>query len=223
MSLITAVRMRYGASYAGSLLMSPVSTTRLRRLIGTSNPPWRVHVGAGGVRLPGWVNTDMHWQNPYWLDITKPWPFPEGTVTHVYADNVIEHLPLAAGRAFLRNSFAAMAPGGRIRLVTPDARAAAEAYLSQSAAGTQLERMRRRGHQAEHPVDLLRYQFSMWGHARGYVYDASSLQGELESAGFVGAGEQKLGESDDPDFRDLDSRKDAEEYQFAIEAAKPVS
>jgi predicted SAM-dependent methyltransferase len=162
----------------------------------------------------------MYWRNPYWLDVTKPWPFPGGTVTHVYADNVIEHLPLAAGRMFLRNSVSALAPGGRIRIVTPDAHAAAEAYISGDAAPW-LEKMRQRGHQADHPVDLLRFEFSMWGHHRGYVYDPSTLRQEMENAGLVDVVGAELGESEDQAFRDLDSRKDAGEFQFSLEGTKP--
>jgi predicted SAM-dependent methyltransferase len=218
--MLTGDRIRYGMSYAGNILSWPVSARRLRRLIEASDPPWRVHVGAGNVELPGWVNTDMCWRNPYWLDAAKPWPFPEGTVSHVYADNVVEHLPLAAGRAFLSNSLCAMKPGGKIRLVTPDARAAAEAYVSGNAAPW-LESMRHQGHPVEHPVDLLRFEFSMWGHHRGYVYDAPTLRREMERAGFVGVVEPQLGESEDPAFRNLDSRQDLGEFQFALEGTKP--
>jgi hypothetical protein len=68
------------------------STRRLRELIAASSPPWNVHIGAGGVELPGWVNTDVNWPTRYWLDATRRWPFGEGTVARVFSDNVIEHL-----------------------------------------------------------------------------------------------------------------------------------
>ena len=86
-----------------------------------SSPPWKVHIGAGLVELAGWVNTDVSPRCPYWLDMRRPWPFPNGSVRMVFSDNVIEHLSLTDGRAFLKNAREAMMPGGIIRTSTPDA------------------------------------------------------------------------------------------------------
>ena len=62
--------------------------------------PLKINVGAGGSQLAGWINTDVTWRNHY-LNLMEPWPVPSESVAFVYADNVIEHLALAAGRALL--------------------------------------------------------------------------------------------------------------------------
>ena len=45
-----------------------------------------------------------------WLDLSKPWPVPPGSVSHIYADNVIEHFSLSMVRAVLKNAFDVLAP-----------------------------------------------------------------------------------------------------------------
>ncbi len=151
---------------------------RLGRYLSETSPPWNVHIGAGTIELPeGWVNTDVSPRCRYWLDVTQPWPFPNGSVGMVFSDNVIEHLSLDGGRAFLRNARRAMAPAGIIRICTPDALGSVRAYLDNPE--KHLAAMRVAGMQAEHPVDLIRSAFSLWGHHRGYVYDEQALTAEL--------------------------------------------
>ena len=49
------------------------------------------------------------------LDATTRWPLEDSSVSHVYADNVIEHITLDAGRAMLAEASGACSPGGVIR------------------------------------------------------------------------------------------------------------
>ncbi len=167
----------------------------------------RVHVGAGGVSLPGWTNTDVDGTADYFLDATAPWPLPESSLSHVYADNVIEHLQLPAARSFLLNARKALRPRGIIRLVTPDVRTSAEAYVS---GGTELDaivdRHARHGYNVSYPVDILRILFAESGHHAGYLFDEDCLRQELELAGFVRINRCAPGESDDPALMGLDAR-----------------
>ena len=89
----------------------------------------RIHVGAGPVRLDGWLNTDIGESAEYHLDATKPWPLDAGSVAYIFSDNMIEHLTLDEARAFLREARAAMADGAWLRIVTPDPGGVARAYL----------------------------------------------------------------------------------------------
>ena len=183
---------------------------RLRSAIEREAGPVKVSFGAGTVDLPGWIDTDYTWRAEHCLDVTRPWPVPAGSIDFVYADQVIEHFPLHVGRAVLRNAFEAMAPGGRIRLATPDVERTARLYLAGgSTAAGHLARHRRRGYSAEHPVDLLRVTFCENGHE--FCFDEASLTAELEGAGFTDIRRHEVGESDVPDFRQLESRADATE------------
>ncbi len=149
---------------------------RLRRLLATSRPPYRVELGSGLVRRDGWVSTDVWARAPLHLDATRPWPFPPGTVSHVYGDNMIEHVPLEGARALFGHALRALRPGGRIRFVTPDARRCAEIYLEGGElAQAQFEAHRGAGTRMEHAVDILRAVFVEYEHDRGYAWDFESL------------------------------------------------
>lgn len=205
-------------------LNRPVATARLRRLVADTPPPYRILLGAGPATRPGWINTDVSFRAKYWLDATREWPFPAGTVSHVYADNMIEHLTLSGARSFLRCARAAMMPGGVIRLVTPDVEACARIYLGGAEAQERhLARQRRHGYLAEHPVDILRLIFTESGHHAGYLWDEAAMRAELAAAAFAGIQRFGVDESDDEALRGLEHRTSAEEAatSLVIEASVP--
>lgn len=185
-------------------LRSELRRQRLRRR-GLPVDARLVHVGAGTVKIPGWVDTDIDGSAPYYLDALRPWPV--AGVTHVFADNVIEHFTLDDARQVLRHARAAMAPGGMIRLVTPDAETNARAYIEGGPdLEALLERHRANGYAMAYPADVLRPIFSLNGHADGYLFDERSLTVELEAAGFVDVHREHVGESCDEVFRGIDAR-----------------
>ena len=197
---------------------------RLRRFLAGSSPPYRVELGAGAVRREGWIPTDVWWRARYHLDATRPWPFPPGSVSHVYADNMIEHVPIDGGRALLRHAVSALEPGGRIRLVTPDVEKCAEVYLERGdLARAQLDAHRGAGTRVEHSVDILRGVFIEYEHYRGYAWDFDSLNAELGAAGFTSIERCELEDSADPVLRGLESRVLPADRvtMLAVEARRP--
>jgi predicted SAM-dependent methyltransferase len=183
-----------------------------------------VELGAGGVRREGWIQTDVSPDAHHHLDATRGWPFPSVSVSHVYADNVIEHVTLDGGRALLREAHRVLVPGGRIRLVTPDAERCAEVYLERGElAEAQLDAHRGAGTRVEHFVDILRGVFIEYDHLRGYAYDLEALRAELEGAGFESIERCDLQESSDPELRGLEWRVLPVDRltMLVVEAAKP--
>jgi predicted SAM-dependent methyltransferase len=202
---------------------APLLSRRFQRAVATMPSPVLVNVGAGNVRLEGWVNTDIAWWSQMYLDLTKPWPVPPGSVDRIYGDNVIEHFSLEVARDVLRHCHDALRPGGAIRLATPDVERTARAYLDDPRlTADHLDRHRRHGYNAEHPVDMLRVTFVYHGHHRGYCFDWAALSAELSSAGFVDIRRHDAGESDDPVFRALERRDEPTEAatELIVEARK---
>ncbi len=184
-----------------------VGSIRLRRLVARTPSPYRLELGAHDVRHGGWIPTDVWWRSRYHLDATGPWPVPPSSISHVDADNVIEHVPLDGARTLLRQAARAMVPGGRIRLVTPDVRRCAEVYLEGGElARAQLDAHRGAGTRVEHDVDILRGVFIEYEHSRGYAWDFRALATELGAAGFTAIERCELGESEDSALRGLEWR-----------------
>jgi predicted SAM-dependent methyltransferase len=204
-------------------LRAPLLSRRFQRAVAAKSHPVKVNVGAGSISLPGWINTDVAWNYPLYLDLTKPWPVPPGSIDRIYADNVIEHFPLHVGRKVLRHCFDALCAGGGIRLATPDVERTARAYLENpQLTAAHLDRHRRQGYPADHPVDMLRITYSYHGHHRGYCFDWSALSAELAAAGFVGVSRYEAGNSEDPAFCGLEARHEPTEAatELIVEARK---
>lgn len=202
----------------------PFSTRRFKQAVARAGTQARINVGGAGHPLSGWINTDVSWRAPHYLDLAKPWPIPAGTVAAIYGDNVIEHLPLEVGRVALRHAFTALRPGGWIRLATPDAERTARAYLDDPAlTDSHLARHRRAGYTVDHSVDMLRVTFAEAGHHLGYIYDFESLSAELAGAGFTDVTRREAGEVGNEVFEQLESRTEPTEVatELVIEARRP--
>lgn len=216
--------MKQGVRSGIARARKPFGQRALKKLITETQPPYRIMIGASRTFADGWISTDVSWRARYYLDATKPWPVPIGSVSHVYADNVIEHLTLAQARLFLEHASDALMATGKIRLVTPDIRGLATLYLDgPTELRTEvLERSRAQGLVAEHDVDLLRVPFTEHGHHRGYLWDADALAAELRTAGFDVITFPEVLQSTDPTLRDLESRRDAASRisQLVVEASK---
>jgi predicted SAM-dependent methyltransferase len=202
---------------------TPLAKSRLTRTLRDAPRPVKLEIG-GLTPRPGWVITNVNAVTKHYLDATSRWPLEDASCSHVYADNVIEHLPLAAGRAMLAEAYRCLRPGGRIRLVTPDLRRHVDLYLEGRAALTsslaQAYRDLPWDLTVEHPVDLVRIPIASFEHYLGYLYDFDALDAELTRAGFSGTARYEIGQSDDPELRGLDQRTDEGPGQIAVEAVR---
>ena len=207
-------------------LRAPVLSRRFRRAVANSPSPVKVNVGAGTVPMPGWINTDVLWRSEMYLDLTRPWPVPAGSIDRIYGDNVIEHFLLENARDVLRYCYQALRPGGAIRLATPDLERTARAYLHDlELTSAHLDRHRRAGYPAEHPADMLRVTYAYHGHHEGYIFDWDALSAELARAGFTDVRRFEVGQSDDPEFKGLETRSEPTDAatELIVEGRKEAS
>ncbi|MDT4938986.1 MAG: hypothetical protein QOG80_2657 [Pseudonocardiales bacterium] len=214
-------RLRAVARAAVRTVNTPVAKLRLSRSLRSAQRPIKLEIG-GLTPRDGWVITNVNAVTRNYLDATRRWPLEDGAVSHVYADNVIEHIPLAAARVMLAEAYRCLQPGGVIRLITPDIRTHVEMYLSgsaplDSAAGRHYRDL---GLVVEHPIDMIRIPIGSFGHHTGYVYDFDTLDEELKRAGFHSAVRCELGTSQHAAFADLDQRGHEGGAQIAVEAIK---
>jgi predicted SAM-dependent methyltransferase len=199
----------------------PVATARCRRALDRAPRPFRLEIG-GLHKRAGWVITNVNAITPHYLDATKPWPIEDAALSRVYADNMIEHVPLEAGRAMFAEAYRCLQPGGVIRLVTPDLRKHVDLYLAgaPSVRSEVGDSYRAWGLTVEHPVDLLRIPIGSFGHHVGYLYDFDTLKAELEAAGFNEVVECPINDSAHDDLKSMDQRTGESAAQMAVEATR---
>jgi predicted SAM-dependent methyltransferase len=105
----------------------------------------KLNLGCGNQVVPGWVNVDyalgarlatapvlgaavrklgpfrMSWDPRIHIhDLTKPLPWPAGTVDAVYSSHTVEHMTRDDGRRLVAEAFRVLKPGGVLRVVVPD-------------------------------------------------------------------------------------------------------
>jgi hypothetical protein len=109
-------------------------------------------------------------------------------------------------------------PGGRIRVVTPDAETSARVYLERSDATDRLLAYIRDEEDAaaRYPVDVLNAAAHWYSHHEGYMWDFDALNAEMEAAGFSDIRRCPPNVSDDLHFARIPAR--ANITQLAVEA-----
>ncbi|MGW5053888.1 class I SAM-dependent methyltransferase [Actinokineospora sp. NPDC004072] len=122
------------------------------------------------------------------LDICAPLPIEDGALDWVYAEHLIEHVPLAEGIGWLREVRRVLAPGGLLRLTTPDL----AAYIAGYSGGGFYAKHRRRVRLALGEVAppmptrrafMVNQIFYLYGHR--WIYDYDELAHALTQAGFT--------------------------------------
>ena len=143
------------------------------------------------------------------LDISKPLPFVDASVSWVYAEHLIEHVPLTTSVSWLTEVHRVLRPGGLLRLTTPDLAKYVEGY---SEGSKFFAKHRRRVNLAigvappmpARTAFMFNQIFYLYGHR--WLYDLPELQYVLGRAGFDPAAVRECGyrEGSRPDVAQLD-------------------
>jgi len=141
--------------------------------------------GAGTEPGPVYLVDDVHRFTQ--LDITEPLPFDDASVDWVYAEHLIEHVPLGTVIAWLREVRRVLRPGGVVRLTTPDLERYVQGYLDQRGGFFARHRRRLRTLRVGPPMPerrafMINQIFYHFGHR--WIYDEAELRHALSTAGF---------------------------------------
>jgi predicted SAM-dependent methyltransferase len=197
-------------------------TTSKRRVLGTdrtiiqqyfaAHQVRKLHLGAGGNRLDGWLNSDYFpkVEGVLHLDARGRFPFADAQFDYVFSEHMIEHLAFAKGAAMLKECHRVLKPGGRVRISTPaleflvaladeDRLPVQSAYIewaTQKFVKT-----------APYPdaAFVINNFVRRWGHL--FIYDEKTLRRAFADAGFVDITRCELNESIDPALRDLENER----------------
>jgi len=216
---------------------SRLSRGRLIRRYLATHEVGALHIGAYENPLPGWLNTDIEIRHPsvVYLDATKPFPLPSDSFDYVYGEHLIEHLTYPNGLAMLRECCRVLRPGGIVRLATPSLDVLVALFTPNK---TEMQKRYIRfmsdtwlshiGTSSEALV--VNNTFRNWWHQ--FIYDRSTLQAAMETAGLTAVGAYAYGESDVSALRGLEShgRDHGSEGQavahyetMALEGTKPAA
>ena len=128
--------------------------------------PRIVNLGGGANIFDRWLTADIDPRADVYVNITRPLPFGDATIDAVYLEEVVEHVPVPAGREMLAECLRILKPGGVLRVTTPDLDA-----FTASFDGTQA---------ATDAINNIFYE-----HEHRHIYSRGELRAALEAAGFA--------------------------------------
>ena len=195
------------------------------------HPIRKLQLGAGGVEMPGWLNTDIDPVGPeVFLDAAKPYPLPDNSIHYIFGEHVVEHVPLAAADVMFNECFRVLAPGGKLRLATPDLNRLAAilehpnpSYIQQKFGWHRWPMLS----PELSAVFIVNQELHNWGHE--FVYTEAALRERLSAAGFQPITRFDPGASDDPVLAHVEQRHEnpalasANDYEsMVLQAVKPA-
>lgn len=100
----------------------------LKKALASGND-LKIVIGSSNFFQPGWVGTEMSFLNVLNLNDWDRF-FNKNQISNVLAEHVWEHLTPEQGQDAIRNCYAYMKPGGRIRIAVPDGFSPDENYIN---------------------------------------------------------------------------------------------
>jgi len=167
------------------------------------NDEVKLHIGSGDLIIDDtWINIDLtNLKNvDLALNVTEGLPFKSDSVDYVFSEHFIEHLPKNGGKAFLKEVFRILKPGGAHRILTPDIRGCVDVFLSEKwrdIAWTQ-------NHNLSTSAEYLNATMRLWGHQ--FIYDKETLAKYADQAGYLDVSWEEFGKSRFSVFEGIDTR-----------------
>lgn len=146
-----------------------------------------LNIGCGPNITPEFINLDYTWRpgiDICW-DITRKLPLKHNSLSGIYSEHCIEHIPETEARSLLSQCFNQLKPGGTIRIAVPDA----ELYLDLYVKAKQGEHVvfpyenESEMKTASTAIKAVNRVFRDYGHL--YAYDYYILKEILENIGFT--------------------------------------
>lgn len=160
----------------------------------------KLHLGCGTNYIKGWINIDLDSKvADKRLDLTKGLPYSSNTISYIYSEHFIEHLSYAEFKKLLFECYRVLAPGGIIRISTPDLRFVVDCYITNN-----LEGCKEHLWCPETACRMINDCFSRWGHK--YMYDREELALCLLEAGFSNTKLCEWKQSEHAEFFNIESR-----------------
>ena len=170
------------------------------------------------------ITVDYNWRGGLdvcW-DITRGLPLDDNCVTGVFTEHCIEHVPLESGDLVLSEIYRVLKPGGRVRIVVPDAELYLTRYVGvlQQADDAQALPYAERDdfHGIYQPIMSVNRIFHEHGHQ--FLYDWHMLSALMNRHGFTAISRCAFQQGEDERLL-IDTAKRAHESLY-LEAVKPL-
>ena len=166
----------------------PFAARRIVRSLLDSGRPFTVELGSARREgVPDWVTLDLNGNADINHDLSRPLPFPDGSVDRVYSSHVLEHFtyprPLLD---LLREAHRILRPGGTISAAVPNARVYLEGYFHPEQFDREKFCAYDVGLKFRSRIDVVNFVAYLGGEHK-FLFDEENLPRVLEEGGFRNA------------------------------------
>jgi predicted SAM-dependent methyltransferase len=135
------------------------------------------------------------------LDMRRGLPFANDSVTAVFSEHFLEHLPFeTVRRTLVPEIFRVLAPSGRVRIGVPNGEYFIDQYISYRSGN--LDPLFEAQRLGKTPMNMLNEISHSYGHY--FVYDLETLSKILTEAGFVAVRRREAFATDFEEFKGKD-------------------
>ena len=198
-----------GAKSDVQILMWRMVRNRRVRTYLRATAAGKLHLGASGNCLDGWLNSDIVPRHGMiYLDVRTRFPLQDNTIDYVFAEHLIEHIDHEDALTMFRETWRVLKPGGRIRIATPDLEVLVGLHNTRRTDAQQnyvdwiVERCIPWVNDCKE-VFVINNAFRAWGHR--FLYDRRILSSTLSKIGFTDIRFYKPGDSADCHLRGLEA------------------
>ena len=166
----------------------------------------KINLGSGHWKLNGWVNVDLDFgsEPDVVANLAATLPFADGVARLMHTEDFIDQLELEQAGGFLRECHRILAPGGVLRVLTPDLQKLAHLYLNDPRCLEELwKNYVRVPLSLDTPGEIFNIGMRFAGHT--FLYDAETFQALASDCGFE-ARRVECQQSEVPELRGLDLR-----------------
>ena len=155
----------------------------------------RLHVAAGGIVIPGWLNTDVKSSAPLYLDAIEPFAIASNSVEYVFCEHFIEHLTYQQGIQFFKEVARILSPTGVFRISTTSLEDLCREYCAKSQIADRLVlRNESYGYQFGRTHSAILNK-AFYADKHNHIYDHATLVQTLQDVGFSEIVRTQIGES----------------------------
>jgi len=189
----------------------------------------KINLGAGAWKLAGrdWVSVDADKRSkPEVIHDLRciAYPFKDNVASFIFASHIIEHLTYRQAEDLLRESFRILAPGGVIRIATPDYLTAFTKYTQGKFAEwfKKIMESEKTWPDKNYPTDLLalseEFIYAGAPHPLGHksVWDIPTIIYFLKKVGCSEAFKSNYNDSAYPELKGIDNRSELSIYAEGV-------
>lgn len=172
----------------------------------------KLHLGCGWNVLPEWLNMDYspRVREALYLDVRRPFFFPDETFDYVFSEHMIEHMSYNEGFNMLTECHRILKRGGRVRISTPNLSFLVK-LCNNEKSSLQREYVKWSNSTfledapEDNEVFVINNFMRNWGHT--FIYDERTLRTAMTMTGFINIARCGLQQSRDYELCDLENTR----------------